>query len=125
MEAASRLRRLGDYNSAVCEKIASMRFDDVGNDKNDKNETNLIRVENVSPFCLELLEKTDYKGCTAIHFAARTNNIRQAALLLRYGADLNHPDAFNRSPLLIALYWDHYDMVRLLISHGARLYLGR
>lgn len=105
LEATPRLRGQGDYNPAVCEKTSSMRFDDVGNNKNDKNETNLVRVENVSPFCLELLEKTDYKGRAAIHFAARTNNIRQAALLLRYGADLGHPDACNRLPLFIALYW--------------------
>lgn len=57
----------------------------------------------------------------AIHFAARTNNVAHAGLLLRYGANPNHPDSFNRPPLFIAMHWDHCEIVRLLLRHGARL----
>jgi ankyrin repeat protein len=51
----------------------------------------------------------------------RTNNVTHARLLLRYGADVNRRDLFNRAPLHIAMYWDHVEMIRFLLKYGARL----
>lgn len=75
----------------------------------------------VTDFCRTLIEAVDYKGRSALHFAARMNNVRHASLLLHYGANADHPDSVNRTPLFIALYWNHTQMVQLLIRFKARL----
>jgi ankyrin repeat protein len=72
--------------------------------------------------CKELIEAKDYKGRSALHFAVRTNQVRHAELLIKYGADVDSPDSvLGRTPLFIAIYWNHHCMIRLLLRSQARL----
>lgn len=77
--------------------------------------------EDVSAFCRELIEARDYKGRTALHFATRMDQFEHAQLLLLYGADIDSPDAaLSRTPILIAIYWNHHRMIKLFLDAGAR-----
>ncbi|KAL9115353.1 MAG: hypothetical protein Q9227_000674 [Pyrenula ochraceoflavens] len=70
----------------------------------------------------ELLEAKDYKGRSALHFAVRSNNLSHASLLLHHGAAIDSPDAvLDRPPILIAIYWNHHDVLQLLLHRGARV----
>ena len=61
-------------------------------------------------------------GLTALLFAARQGSVESAKVLIAAGADLNlaEPD-YGFTPLLEAIYNDHYDLAGLLAEHGARL----
>jgi ankyrin repeat protein len=74
----------------------------------------------VSDFCLSLIEARDSKGRTPLHFSTRVNFVAHANILLRYGADINSADSVQRTPLLVAIYWNHHDMLDLLLARGAR-----
>ena len=51
---------------------------------------------------------------------ARTCDVRKAALLLDYGADINAIDEeYSSTPLGYAARWGHREMVRLLVERGA------
>ena len=80
-----------------------------------------IRSSHAGLVCKELLEARDYKGRSALHFAVRTNQIRHAELLIIYGADVDTDSVLSRPPLFIAIYWNHHDMIRLLLRSQARL----
>lgn len=72
--------------------------------------------------CKEFIEAKDYKGRSALHFAVRTNQVRHAELLIKYGADLDSPDSvLGRTPLFIAIYWNHHSMIHVLLRNQARL----
>jgi ankyrin repeat protein len=61
-------------------------------------------------------------GLTALLFAARQGSLETARVLIDAGADLNQtePD-FGFTPLLEAIYNDHYDLAGLLVEKGANL----
>ena len=54
---------------------------------------------------------------TLLHEAARQGQVEAAQVLLEYGADLNASDALGRSPLLYALCYEHYDIVKFFLEH--------
>ncbi len=72
---------------------------------------------------LLLLNKADVTrkddiGCTALHWAAKRNNIEAARLLLANKAEVNAKDVLNRTPIDYATKWK--GIVELLQSHGGK-----
>lgn len=76
------------------------------------SETGLImaarekRIVNILELLLEQgtnVNLTDSKGQTALHWCARTNNVRGAQLLIQFGANLNVHDNDDRTPINCAL----------------------
>lgn len=64
-------------------------------------------------------------GLTPLLFAARQGSIESAAVLLGAGADINKPEPdYNFTPLLEAIYNDHYDFAAFLVDHKASLKEG-
>src|SRR5260370_347517 len=61
-------------------------------------------------------------GLTALLLAARQGSVDGAKTLIAAGADLNlaEPD-YGFTPLLEAIYNDHYDLAALLVERGAKL----
>ncbi|HLI86284.1 MAG TPA: ankyrin repeat domain-containing protein [Bryobacteraceae bacterium] len=61
-------------------------------------------------------------GLTPLLFAARQGAIESAEALLEAGADVNLPEPeYQFTPLLLAIYNDHYDFASMLVEHGAKL----
>lgn len=56
-------------------------------------------------------------GCTALHYAVSSRKVEFVKLLLNYGANPNTPNYFERSPLVMAVLDNNYDMVKLFIEH--------
>ena len=56
---------------------------------------------------------------TALHVASRMNRLKVVQSLLRHGADVNAPGAWERSPLLFASLWGRLEVAQWLIEHGA------
>jgi ankyrin repeat protein len=78
------------------------------------------------------IDQRDTKGWTALHYACAVNEYEIAVQLLDSGADPNgaDPDPYPYSlidtPLTVAAAEGNFDLVRLLIAHGADpdLYAG-
>jgi ankyrin repeat protein len=61
-------------------------------------------------------------GLTPLLFAARQGVVESAEALLAAGADVNLPEPeFQFTPLLEAIYNDHYDFAAALVEHKAKL----
>jgi ankyrin repeat protein len=59
-------------------------------------------------------------GMTALHFAARQGFAETVKALVAGGADLNQPNAGDRtSPLLIAIINGHFDLAKWMLEQGA------
>lgn len=60
-------------------------------------------------------------GLTPLLFAARQGAVESAQVLVAAGADLNlgEPE-FNFTPLMMAIYNDHYDLAALLVERGSK-----
>jgi ankyrin repeat protein len=64
-------------------------------------------------------------GLTALLFAARQGSIDSAKVLLDAGADINMPEKdYGFTPLLEAIFNDHYDLAALLVERKASLKEG-
>lgn len=63
----------------------------------------------------------DEVGYTAMHYAARQNQLGCAEMLIRFGADLNATTPGGATPIMRAAYAGHLDMVKLLLNAGARV----
>lgn len=62
----------------------------------------------------------DNKGATALHYAAAKGNIGVATLLLASASETGVQDGIhNCTPIHYACSWDHREIVRLLLWHGA------
>jgi ankyrin repeat protein len=60
-------------------------------------------------------------GLTPLMFAARQGAVESAQVLISAGADLNLPEPeFGFTPLMDAIYNDHYEFAALLVDKGAR-----
>ena len=61
-------------------------------------------------------------GDNALHWAARSNDLEAAKLLIEAGINVNQYGDLGRTPLHDACAWGHHEMIRLLVDHGADLY---
>lgn len=61
-------------------------------------------------------------GLTPLMLAARQGSLESARILIEAGADINktEPD-YDLTPLLDAIYNDHYDVAALLVDKGAKM----
>ncbi|KFY08087.1 hypothetical protein V492_06553 [Pseudogymnoascus sp. VKM F-4246] len=64
------------------------------------------------------VQKGDFEGCTALHFAAGTSDLRMAKVLLDRGANLNAVSAHGWTPLDIALLDRQVTMAHYLINYS-------
>jgi uncharacterized protein len=61
-------------------------------------------------------------GLTPLLFAARQGATESAEAILAAGADVNLPEPeYEFTPLLLAIYNDHYDFAAMLVEHHAKL----
>ena len=64
-------------------------------------------------------------GLTPLLFAARQGAIESAKVLLDAGAEMNAPENdYGFTPVLEAIFNDHYDLAAFLVDHGASLKEG-
>lgn len=63
----------------------------------------------------------DWKGLTALEYAAQQPRPDMVRFLLEKGADPNLHDSHGRTPLIAASEQDQWANIRLLIAHGAAL----
>ena len=66
-----------------------------------------------------LVNQKDQHGDTALTKCARRGHVNVARLLLDAGADVDAQNAGGYSALMLSCYWDHTEMVNLLLSKGA------
>ncbi len=105
----------GPHNSSSCGLAQEDNSEKFGDDISEGI------IPKVSAFCLELIEQRQYKGRTPLHFATRVNHVEHAGLLLDYGADVDSPDQpLSRTPVLLAIYWNHHEVLALILSRNAR-----
>jgi len=65
---------------------------------------------------------TNSDGDNALHWAARSNDLTAARLLIEAGIEVNQRGDLGRTPLHEACAVGHSDMVAFLVSKGADLY---
>ncbi|XP_056021640.1 serine/threonine-protein phosphatase 6 regulatory ankyrin repeat subunit A-like isoform X2 [Ostrea edulis] len=63
------------------------------------------------------------QGRTPLHWACLGNQYQVAAYLIKHGADVNHADKEQTTPLLRAVITRNHDIVKLLIGNGADVHL--
>jgi len=63
-------------------------------------------------------------GLTALIYAARSNSLESARVLLEAGADVNQPTRYGWTPLLTATQNRNYQLARFLIENGADVNLA-
>ena len=67
----------------------------------------------------ENVSKTDYRGWTALHYAAEGNQREIVDLLLMKGAEINALGDRGETPLHVATYYCHEEVVKTLLEKGA------
>eukprot|EP01134_Creolimax_fragrantissima_P005575 CFRG5575T1 len=74
--------------------------------------------------CANVDQRTSVEddALTALQFAACSNQIAVAELLLEYGANINARDRHGYTPVMFAAQFGHVAMVHLLIQFGADVY---
>lgn len=60
-------------------------------------------------------------GVTPLYFAAGTNHVAVAKLLIEAGADTNAKSTVGQAPLAAAAALGYAEVVRLLLAHGAKV----
>jgi uncharacterized protein len=60
-------------------------------------------------------------GVTPLHFAAGTNHIAVARVLIEAGADTNAKSTVGQAPLAAGAALGYTEVVRLLLAHGAKV----
>ncbi|XP_076283370.1 L-asparaginase 1 [Lasioglossum baleicum] len=61
-------------------------------------------------------------GRTALHIACCEGDLNVVQCLLRMGASVHIKDRFDRTPLIDAVEYDHYDIIKVLMQCGAHLH---
>ena len=67
----------------------------------------------------ELVNRTDGHGDSALTKCSRRGHVNVARLLLAVGAEVDAQNADGYTALMLSCYWDHTEMVDLLLSKGA------
>jgi ankyrin repeat protein len=70
-----------------------------------------------------VLDSLDRYGQTAVMRAAKAGSSDVVALLVELGANLDHVAKFNLSAIMLAVIWNHPEIVRILRDGGADLNL--
>jgi ankyrin repeat protein len=65
-----------------------------------------------------LIARRDERGETPLHWAAKSNSMDVAELLISKGADVNAEDKYGNTPLFVAAKSNSRDVVELLIAKG-------
>lgn len=86
------------------------------------SETGLLECLNMSKDSTEFLIKNDH-GLSLE--AIKTDNINVFEILLDHGLDINKEDEFSNSPLGRSVSDGKYNIVKYLISKGAKLHLRK
>ena len=77
-------------------------------------QPNVVNKDGQTPLHAVLLERPFYFGCDPEIFIASF-----VRLLLECGANVNAQDKYNTTPLLLAVKQKMYDIIRILLAHGA------
>ncbi|XP_072301374.1 uncharacterized protein ankrd50l [Eucyclogobius newberryi] len=64
------------------------------------------------------------QGATALSIAAQVGHVNIVAMLLDKGANPEHVDKYNRTPVKVAAKHGHANVIRLLERYGAKPYIG-
>ena len=78
----------------------------------DLNTVSTLLAEGVNP-------NTVVNTNTALTFAARDGQLEIAEVLIAYGADVNWIDGEGVTPLILAVFKNHVEVVKLLLENGA------
>lgn len=78
------------------------------------NHVETVRTLLEHPKCSSTL-RVDLRKRTALHHAVATNNMELLELLLEKGADVNAISECNETPLLVAISYNHQDMIKRLL----------
>ena len=106
------LQRLPKWENKAFIKMAV--FDVILNDK----ITDLKDLLQADPKCAN---SVGWHGLTPLHHAALKNNEELIDLLLQYGANINHPNAYRETPLHLACQAASLKLVHKLLEIGADL----
>ena len=78
--------------------------------------TDLIRI-----ICHDIVDKPTFRGRTALMTAAFHGHLGVIKILFNKGANINHKDKDNFTPLILASYEGHLKVVKWLLRNGAHL----
>lgn len=82
---------------------------------------NLVKVKELVEADPQLMRKTDERGRTPLHLAARGVHFEVIRFLVENGADVNARDANGSTPLHSTASRSHFEACRLLIEKGAEV----
>ena len=60
-----------------------------------------------------------HEGQSLLYWAVQNNNYEFTKILVYKGADVNHCDSFDRTPLIIASYFGFVQIASFLLENGA------
>lgn len=66
-----------------------------------------------------IINQKNYGGATALHIAARNNNVQIAEILIKSGANLNIADNENYTPAMRAAAFGNEDIIQILAQNNA------
>ncbi|KAK3988396.1 hypothetical protein QBC44DRAFT_398062 [Cladorrhinum sp. PSN332] len=78
-------------------------------------------LENVVRANVHCINVKDRLGESALHWAARRNNLEAIRLLLAYGADIEVRDKDGATPLLASMLYESFDAAMLLLDNNANV----
>lgn len=70
-------------------------------------------------FCTDSVDATDEKGLTGLMWASAYGQLGTARQLLKWSAKINRRGPNGETSLHLAAAYGHYDVVKLLLNHGA------
>ena len=79
----------------------------------------IATTDQIKIICHEIIDKMTFRGRTALCAAAFHGHLPIAKLLFEHGANVNHRDHDNFTPLLLASYAGHLKLVKWLLRNGA------
>ena len=79
----------------------------------------IATTDQIKIICHEVIDKTTFRGRTALCAAAFHGHLTIAKLLFEHGANVNHQDHDSFTPLLLASYGGHLKFVKWLLRNGA------
>lgn len=83
------------------------------------NAGNLVEIKSIIHKNQGIIDACLSDGWTALTVAARDGNLNAVILLLDEGADINKLEGGGNSALFWAVYYDHEDVVSVLLRYGA------